>query len=270
MKNIWKKLTLIASMFGLIGALLLSPSRVNAAEAAKTLPVETKTLRIALYQGPGTGGDGPPDLMKQLNPTNAATSLVQVTPEQIRAGVLTNFDVVIFAGGSGSEEARAIGEDGRAQVENFVAAGGGYIGICAGAYLATSGYPWSLHIINARTLSPKWKRGRAVVKMELTPGGEKILGGPAKVDVLYHQGPIVGPANANDLPAYEPLAYFRTEIASNNTPAGIMINSPAVFAGQFKQGKVICISPHPEQTTGLEYLVPNAVNWVAPADFATR
>ena len=45
-----------------------------------------------------------------------------------------------------------------------------------------------------------------------------------------------------------------------------MINSPAIFAGQFKQGKVICISPHPEQTKGLEYLVRQAVQWVAPGN----
>lgn len=223
-----------------------------------------RRTRVALYKGPGTGGAGPPDLMKQLNVSNAPTSLVEVTPREIQGGVLTNFDVVVFAGGSGSKEAEALGEGGRAQVEKFVGNGGGYIGICAGAYLATSGYPWSLHIINARTLSPKWQRGRAVLKMELTSDGEEILGGPTNLNVLYHQGPVVGPASAPDLPAYVPLAYFRTEVASNGTPRGIMINSPAIFAGQFKQGKVVCISPHPEQTAGLDYIVPQAVKWVTP------
>jgi predicted deacylase len=222
-------------------------------------------IKVALYKGPGTGGNGPPDLMKQLNGTNAPTSLVEITPDEIRGGALTNYDVVIFAGGSGSQEAKAIGEAGRAEVEKFVGHGGGYVGICAGAYLATAGYPWSLHIINAKTLSPKWQRGHAVLKMELTTTGAGILGGPANVDVLYHQGPVVCPANATNLPPYEPLAYFRTEVASNDTPKGIMINSPAIFAGAYQKGKVICISPHPEQTAGLEYIVPHAINWVAPA-----
>jgi len=245
---------------GMTGAI-----RIASAEP-KYSNAQTETIRVALYKGPGTGGNGPPDLMKQLNAADAPTTLREVTPDQIREGILTNFDVVIFAGGSGSQEARAIGEDGCVQVEKFVGNGGGYIGICAGAYLATSGYPWSLHIINARTLSPRWKRGRAVLKMELTPEGEKILGGQALVDVLYHQGPVVGPAHVAGMPPYEPLAWFRTEVASNDTPVGIMVNSPAIFAAPFKQGKVICISPHPEQTEGLEYIVPRAVNWVAPAD----
>lgn len=220
-------------------------------------------IQVALYKGPGTGGNGPPDLMKELNGIKARTTLMEITPEEIRGGALTNYDVVIFAGGSGSQEAKAIGEKGRAEVEKFVGNGGGYIGICAGAYLATSGYPWSLHIINARTLSPKWQRGRAVLKMELTHEGSGILGGAANVNVMYHQGPVVGPANDTNLPPYEPLAFFRTEVAENKTPAGIMINSPAIFAGHYKSGKVICISPHPEQTEGLEYIVPHAVNWVA-------
>jgi predicted deacylase len=227
-------------------------------------PLKLQPIRVALYKGPGTGGKGPPELLKKLNAPNAPTALTEVSPDDIRAGVLTNFDVVIFAGGSGSAEAKAIGEEGRAEVEKFVGHGGGYVGICAGAYLATAGYPWSLKIINAKTLSPKWQRGRAVLKMELTPEGAGILGGATNVDVVYHQGPVVGPANDPNLPPYLPLAYFRTEVASNDTPKGIMINSPAIFAGQFKQGKVVCISPHPEQTAGLEYIVPQAVSWVSP------
>jgi Biotin-protein ligase, N terminal len=221
-------------------------------------------IKVALYKGPGTGGNGPPDLMNTLNAPAAPTLLEEISPDQIRAGALTNFDVVIFAGGSGSQEAKAIGEVGRAQIEEFVGHGGGYVGICAGAYLATDGYPWSLHLVNARTLSPKWQRGRAVLKMELTPAGAEIFGGQTNVDVLYHQGPVVGPANSTNLPPYEPLAVFRTEVASNDTPKGIMINSPAIFAGVYKNGKVICISPHPEQTDGLEYIAKQAVRWVAP------
>jgi len=227
-------------------------------------------IRAALYKGTGTGGNGPGSLMKKLNEPDAPTTLTEISPDEIRTGALTNYDVVIFAGGSGSAEAKAIGEEGRAEVEKFVRHGGGYVGICAGAYLATAGYPWSLKIINSRTLSPKWQRGRAVLKMELTKAGAEIIGGEKNVDVLYHQGPIVGPANATNLPPYETLAYFRTEVSSNNTPEGIMINSPAIIAGQYKAGKVICISPHPEQTEGLEYIVPQAVNWVAPANIKAQ
>lgn len=221
------------------------------------------TIRVALYAGPGTGGNGPPSLMKRLN--NAPfSSIKQITPEEIRGGALTNFDVVIFGGGSGSKEAESIGDTGREAVKNFVAKGGGYIGICAGAYLATSGYPWSLGMINARTVSPKWQRGRTDVKLELTEGGRRILNAPQGwFDCKYANGPIVKPDTQTNLPPFETLAYFRTEVSSNGAPAGVMINSPAIFSGQYQLGRVVCVSPHPEQTAGLEAIVPQAVTWVA-------
>jgi len=259
------RLTFLCALLALTGR-LASEARAEAGSPATAKPlVHARPIRVALYKGPGTGGKGPPELMEKLGATNAPTTVTEITPAEIQAGALTNFDVVIFGGGSGSKEGAAIGEAGRAQVENFIGNGGGYVGICAGAYLATSGYPWSLHVINARTLSPKWERGRAILKMEITSAGEAIIGGPTNLEVMYHQGPVVGPARVSDLPPYQTLVWFRTEVASNNTPAGIMINSPAIFAGQYKQGRVVCISPHPEQTEGLDYIVPQAVNWAAPA-----
>ncbi len=225
---------------------------------------EPAAIKIAIYDGPGHWGNGPPDLMKEFASLAPAVSVAQVSPNQIQKEVLSNFNVVIFAGGSGSREAEALGETGRAEVQKFVGGGGGYIGICAGAYLATSGYPWSLHIINARTLSSKWRRGIASLKIELTQAGRDVFGGAkTNLEILYHNGPVVGPACATNLPAYVPLAFFRDEVASNDTPQGIMVNSPAIFAGQYGRGKVICISPHPEQTAGLEYIVRDAVKWVA-------
>lgn len=222
------------------------------------------TIRVALYRGPGTGGQGPPSLMKRLN--NPPHSIITpITPEEIRSGSLTNFDVVIFGGGSGSKQAEAIGEAGRQAVKEFVANGGGYIGICAGAYLATSGYPWSLGLINAKTVSPKWQRGRAMVKVEMTDPGRAILGERVgQFDCRYVNGPIVAPDNKPTLPPFETLAYFRTEVSSNGAPVGVMINSPAIFSAQYELGRVVCVSPHPEQTDGLHDIVPNAVWWVTP------
>lgn len=223
----------------------------------------SSAIRIALYKGPGTGGAGPPNLMKRLN-NGHTTSITQVSPEEIQNGALTNFHAVIFAGGSAGKQAAALGETGRDAVRAFVSHGGGYIGICAGAYLATSGFSWSLKIINARTVSPKWMRGVGDVKMELVASGEKILGDrDGQFDVHYANGPIVEPAEENTLPPYEALAFFRTELAKNGSPEGVMVDSPAIFSGQFEQGRVVCISPHPEQTKGLEDFVPRAINWAA-------
>lgn len=238
----------------------------DAASARDAVGMGGPGIRVALYKGPGTGGKGPPALRQRLGSAPTST-IAEVSPEQIRGGILTNYDVVIFAGGSGSEQANAIGEEGREAVRQFVGNGGGYIGICAGAYLATSGFSWGLNLINAKTTSSRWRRGVGSVKLELTDPGRAILGErPGEFDVRYVNGPVIEPANRTDLPPFEALALFRTELAMNDTPAGIMVNSPAIFASQYLQGRVVCISPHPEQTSGLEDFVPRAVLWAAQRD----
>lgn len=247
---------------GMMETKLPAESFVEPPSAPASVAERPALLRVALYKGPGTGGEGPPSLMKRMQQP-PESSITQVTPEEIAGGILTNFNVVIFGGGSGSKQAEALGEAGRAQVRSFVANGGGYIGICAGAYLATSGYPWSLSVINARTVSPKWQRGKGTVKLELTAPGQEVLGGlTGQFDCRYANGPVVKPDHKEDLPAFETLAFFRTEMAENGAPVGVMVDSPAIMAAPYREGRVICISPHPEQTKGLEDLVPRAIDWV--------
>lgn len=220
--------------------------------------------RVAVYDGAGNGGVGVPKVLEALTATPGFQG-VRVSPEDIQAGVLGQFDVVMFTGGSGSGQAKAIGETGRAKVRSFVEQGGGYVGICAGSYLACAGFPWGLGILDARTKSPLWQRGKGMVKLELTTDGKAIFSSPSgPFECLYAQGPILEPAGNDEIPDYQVLSLFRTEIAENKTPAGIMVNSPAIVAGEFGKGKVLCFSPHPEQTEGLEDQVPKAVRWLVP------
>lgn len=218
-------------------------------------------IAVAVYDGPGNGGSGVPKVLEEMA-RQPHMQAVRVSAEDIRGGALDGFRTVMFTGGSGSGQARALGLEGRQKVREFVDRGGCYIGICAGAYLACSGFSWGLGIIDARTLSPLWQRGKATVKLELTSAGQNVLGRrEGWLDCWYAQGPIVGPAENESLPDFEILALFRTEVAANDTPPGIMVNSPAVFAGQFGRGRVVCFSPHPEQTEGLEFWISRAVAW---------
>ncbi len=224
------------------------------------LPAEP-SLRVALYDDGGSAGPGVPKMREHLGgmPECAVTL---VTAAQIREGVLADHDVLVVTGGSGRKQADTLGERGRTEVREFVAAGGGYVGICAGAYLACEGFPWGLRILDAKTVSPKWKRGRADVRVELTGEGRRILGPvPAEFEVRYANGPIIQPAGSDEIPDFRSWALFRSEVAENDSPPGVMIDSPALAAGMFGLGRVLVSSPHPEQTTGLEDLVKQAVRW---------
>ena len=221
------------------------------------------SIRLAVYDAGGSGGVGAARIVEQAG-RQPDTVAVRVCDDDIRAGAIDQFNVVAVPGGSGSREAAALGEEGRARIRKFVEDGGGYIGICAGAYLATSEFAWGLRILNARTVSPKWERGHAMVKIELTGQGRRILGNiQGEFDCKYANGPILCPAHAGSLPDYEVLAFFRTEVAGHGAPPGIMAGSPAIVAGRCGQGRVIVSSPHPEQTPGLEEFIPRAVAWVA-------
>jgi hypothetical protein len=231
--------------------------------AAATARAESPPLRVALYSGPGAFGDGVPALEKAFT-APADLRLKRVSPGEIRRGALEGFDVLIQPGGMGKAQSEELGEEGRAAVRSFVAGGGGYVGVCAGAYLASCSYPWSLDLLNAEVVDrPHWERGRATLPLELTAAGRDVLGSPARVEVKYHNGPVLVPAGKADLPSFQALAFYRGEVTARNGRPGLMVGAPAVVVGEFGKGRVVGISPHPEQTAGLEGWVPRAARWAA-------
>lgn len=219
-----------------------------------------EVIDVAIYRGPGVGGSGPDALLKTLSARPAEFTARFVTPEEIRAGVLREFDALIFPGGSGSRQAEGLGGDGREVVREFVRNGGGYLGICAGCYLACENYSWSLKILDAKTKSQKWKRGTKVLELDFTEEAKPLLD-LETAGVKYANGPVMEPAGSPDLPNFTTLAVFKTETAENGTPAGIQVNSPAILSGTYGEGRVVGISPHPEQSEGLEHIVPRLLRW---------
>lgn len=228
--------------------------------------IDPKNIRVALFDDYGSFGKGVPRCTELLSKAEGVT-VTLVKPELIREGGLKNFDVVIFTGGSGGKQAGTLGLIGREQVRRFIEAGGGYLGICAGNYLACDGFSWGVHILDAKTKSSKWARGVGDVKIEFTPRGREILGMPEGIlDIRYANGPVFNPAGDDAIGDFEPLAYFRSELAKNGAPVGAQVNSPAMVIGSYGKGRVLCSSPHPEQQAGMEPFVEKAVRWIAGAN----
>ena len=246
------------------------PPDINGHQTIISARPATRPLAIAIYEGPGSGQSGVENVSQRALQL-PDTTVTRIGPTEMGTVDLTPFDVVVFSGGSGSGQARAIGEAGRANVKKFVENGGGYLGICAGAYLATAGYEWSLGILNAKTVSPKWRRGRTFVDLEVSEAGAPIIGPVDNVfKCRYANGPIIAPMGRDDLPAYTTAVWFRSEISENDSPVGVMINSPAAAFARFGKGRVFIISPHPENTPGLENFVPRALLWLSDSDAAVE
>lgn len=224
----------------------------------------TPLVRVAIFDDTGASRRGPGDVEKCLA-VSPEFAFKRVKADNIRNGVLSEFDVLVLPGGSGSKQGKSLGREGREAIRNFVQDGGGYVGFCAGAYLASSDYSWSLHILDARVLDRKhWARGTGTVKLKLTDGGKELLGAERDaVTVYYGQGPLLEPAQKDDVPDYRILATYQTEIAKNGAPQGVMKGTTAIAAGRFGKGRVLCFSPHPERTKGLGDFVRHAVRWSA-------
>ncbi|NNE91017.1 MAG: hypothetical protein HKN23_05170 [Verrucomicrobiales bacterium] len=219
------------------------------------------SIWVAIYHDRGVGGNGPRAMRTEFSAMPGIESRT-IGSAEVRNGVLKQFDAVIFPGGSGSKQAAGLGGKGREQVRKFVSEGGGFVGICAGCYLACENFSWSLKILDAKTRSSKWRRGRAELELGFENGGEDLFGLDSEIaTVIYQNGPVMERAGSSDIPDFETLARFKTEVAKNETPKGLQVGTPAILRGQFGKGRVVGISPHPEQTEGLRHLVPELVKW---------
>ncbi len=227
------------------------------------LPIQTDRLEVAVYVGKGTGASRK-HLLAALG-ADPSLSIRKLDEFAIRGGKLIGCDVLVHPGGSGGGQGRALGSEGRAVVRDFIQNGGGYLGICAGAYLATCDYSWSLNVLDARVIDKAhWNRGHGSVKMELSNEGKQGLGvSESNLDILYWQGPLLAPAANDSIDDYQPWAWFRSEVEKKGVPSGVMPGTTAIAAGQHGSGRVICFSPHPEKTEGQNHLVLAAVRWLA-------
>ncbi len=222
----------------------------------------TRKIAVGVYLDKGAG-PSVNNLLRTLGKFDQV-SVTKLTAEQIRSGGLVGLDILMHPGGSGGAQGRNLDEPGREKIREFVREGGGYIGICAGAYLAATHRPWSLNILDAKVIDTEhWNRGIGTVDIELTSAGREVLHTTnRKFPIHYAQGPLLAPAGRPDIDDYEELANFKAEIAKNGAPEGVMIGTTAIARGRFGQGRVICFSPHPEMTAGLEAFVQDAIDYV--------
>lgn len=232
-------------------------------------------LFVGIYDGSGSSERGISNVVHSLE-SRPGLSAARLDPRDIRSEVIDQFDAVIFSGGSGSKQAATIGKPAAKAVRAYVKDGGGYLGICAGAFLCSAHYDWSLDLVDTHVFTGSreiegvgrkqmWYRGKTSKQsMQLTDAGRELFTDiPEQVEVSYHNGPIVSPKNHPNLPAYQVLAHFRSEQVRYPPQKGTMIHSPAIVEGRFGRGRVIAISPHPEATKGLESMIEHAVRAVA-------
>ena len=232
-------------------------------DSRRAKPDAREKLVVGIYDGPGSGRPMPfvTDLMNGLSEVEAHP----IHPVEIQSGGLASFDVVLFPGGMASHQFDALAVQGRRAVQEFVRGGGGYIGICAGAYLAArQPYTWGLNLLNAEIVDhDHWARGIGTVQIELTAAGQRVFEARSgRIDYHYGNGPIFSPAEQGDLPACEVLAWYRSGIGVNGADPQVMVDTPAILAGKYGRGRVLVSSGHSEWSAGIEAYLLRYVEWV--------
>ena len=244
-------------------------SRVSAQGASSTNPQtdpqtgsQTGMLRIALLDAEGVNRAAFDAAQTAMQPSFAVQVL---TPSDVQSGGLEGLHALVVTGGRASRQGRALGEAGREAIRQFVHAGGGYVGICAGSYLAMQrphdsreeSYKVAFVALEHGT-GDAWQRG--IAPLRVCP-----LDGSSSCDLHYANGPIFHPHAVRELPTPRVLARFEEEIflQSAGTHAGQMTGMPAIVATHYGDGQIVLFSPNPTMAPAQTDLFVHAIARVA-------
>ncbi len=229
----------------------------------------TGAVRVAVYSGAGTRTQNEAVIRSCLADEKGSFAVTAVGPEEIRGGRLGDFDVLIQSGGRASEQADALGEEGRERIREFVRRGGGYVGLNAGSYLSAADRPYYLHLLNAKVIDREhWGRGKGNVRIRFTEEGRRMLDHPLHTAQLqFTNCPLFVRDSQPDLPSYNELAIYETEISDGEAPQGVMKGASAMASAPYGKGRVFCSGPHPTaKNADWKEFLQRAVLWSAGRD----
>ena len=160
-----------------------------------------------------------------------------VDGEDIKAGVLENFDLLAMPGGQVSAYYNAIGTEGIENIKQWIADGGSYFGICGGALFATSSRRFGIYNGTRALAVPGDYSSLHLTEMSIntTCEGPDLSDLPETINTLYWGSSYFIPEEGFD---YIPIARYKEG------------NGPGMIAFEYEQGNAFLSSPHPEYEEG--------------------
>ena len=204
--------------------------------------------RVLLFTGPGARGPGVAALRGLIAARGGQLTESDVIPDNLRREMV---DVVLLPGGSARTQLNAIGTKGKNILRRFVESGGGFVGVCAGAFAGsgcTQHPDCGLRLLPVMYLRHKQPSRDVRGTVTLALGNEAVewAAGTQALDCYYHNGAL--------FPAYHLPPGVRVLATVKEGIAGVptMRRRATVLAGKFGRGNVVLCGPHPEQTAGLQ------------------
>lgn len=170
-------------------------------------------------------------------------TVIKVNADYINSNSLQNFKIICFPGEDMYQYSQDITNEGKEKIRTFVKNGGGYIGICGGAYFAAETIIWQGNHLPMTSLAlfkgsaegtiddivPYPKMDMCMVNItdtlhEIT----QDISSPQWI--LYYWGPVLIPETVEV-----------TVLGKYNT-----VDQPAILAFEYGSGKVFITGTHPE------------------------
>jgi len=216
-----------------------------------------KTIKVLIYSGTYAGTGGVSGIKQALNYANANNVVPNVvftyaTSTRITSTTLTGYDVLAMPGGSGGYYYLNSGSISGSAIKNFVANGGGYLGICAGAYSAaarTDGYynGWGI----APHVYAKAVSYIGDLPIQITSAGSQVLGTSGTTSI-YH-------CNGAAMYVSGKAVTFATYSDSKTGYKGYA----AIVGDYYGNGRTVLCGPHPELSSNVPTYVSKLIYWAA-------
>lgn len=243
-RKIWKSPKWLVVLLCVFLSLLLLTTLFN---LRGNIPSSNRNIIVALYSDSGTDEECVQATQKMLQWMNCTVALIDA--EFINNKGLANFSILCVPGGDMSHYAQDISSNGKENIKNFIRNGGGYIGICGGAYFASEKVIWQgtqLSMITLGVFSGKAEGPNN--EIILYPNYTHPNYNMCKVNIVDSAHPITR-SESNSLW----MLYYWGPVLVPNRDADVTIlgnydrgNQPAMLAFNHGLGRVFLIGTHPE------------------------
>jgi glutamine amidotransferase-like uncharacterized protein len=221
-------------------AFFVRPSR-EPSPPEGSLP-QGETAIIALYSDQGTWEESvraAESMFKWMNYT-----VEMVDADYINEEGLDNFVVLCVPGGDMYQYSQDISSKGFENIRDFVRGGGGYLGICGGAYLASERIVWRGRQLQMRSLELFHGSAEGPID-DIVPYPNYTV---CKINILDFEHPIT-----RSEPDFEWMLYYWSPKLVPYEDAEVTIlgrydgvDQPSVLSFEYGHGRVFLIGAHPE------------------------
>ena len=185
-----------------------------------------------------------------------------IRSEEIKAGRLEGYQVLLVPGGWASNKLKSLGDGGSDAIKGFVRNGGAYLGFCGGAGLATLD---GIGLLNVKRKATKERvpsfSGRITLSLSASPlwcgisepvfqawWPSQLVLGDSRVKVLAAYGEALPDSFSSDINVGDVERHGSWSSLENlyriNLDPGRLLHDPAVLEGCFGKGRVILSLVH--------------------------